>query len=60
MLFPGEEKHIIEAEKELGLTFPRTFREKMKNENGGEIETAGDSWTIHPFFDKSAIKRCPL
>lgn len=57
MAFPVEEKYIIETEKELGLRFPRTFREKMKKENGGEIETANDSWTIHPFFDKSDIKR---
>ena len=57
MAFPVEEKYIIETEKELGLRFPRTFREKMGKENGGEIETADDSWTIHPFFDKSDIKR---
>jgi hypothetical protein len=29
----------------------------MKIKNGGEIDTDDDSWTIHPFFDKSDIKR---
>ncbi len=57
MAFPVDEQYITETEKQLGLKFPLTFKEKMKIENGGEIETADDSWTIHPFFDKSDIKR---
>jgi hypothetical protein len=57
MAFPVDEQYIIETEKELELKFPPTFKGKMKIENGGEIETADDSWTIHPFFDKSDIKR---
>jgi len=57
MAFPVDDQYIKAAEKELGLTFPLTFKDKMKRENGGEIETEYDSWTIHPFFDKSDIKR---
>jgi hypothetical protein len=57
MAFPVDEQFITETEKELGLQFPPTFKDKMKIENGGEIETDDDSWTIHPFFDKSDIKR---
>lgn len=57
MAFPVDEQYIIEMEKELGLKFPPTFKKKMKTENGGEIETADDLWTIHPFFDKSDIKK---
>ncbi len=29
----------------------------MQSKNGGEIETEFGSWIIHPFFDKSDIKR---
>jgi hypothetical protein len=57
MAFPVDEKYITETEKELGLSFPTTFKEKMKKENGGEIEIDEDLWTLHPFFDKSDIKR---
>jgi hypothetical protein len=57
MAFPVDEQYIREAEKELGLTFASTFKEKMKKLNGGEIETKDNTWTIHPFFDKSDIKR---
>ncbi|HYI78084.1 MAG TPA: SMI1/KNR4 family protein [Chryseolinea sp.] len=57
MAFPVDEQYITVAETELGLTFPSTFKEKMKRENGGEIETEYGSWTIHPFFDKSDAKR---
>ena len=57
MPFPVDEQYIIETEKQLGLKFPPAFKEKMKKENGGEIETGDDVWIIHPFFDKSDIKR---
>ncbi len=57
MAFPVDEHYITETEKQLGLKFPTIFKAKMKIENGGEIEAADDSWTIHPFFDKSDIKR---
>ena len=57
MAFPVDEQYITETENQLGLKFPLTFKDKMKIENGGEIETADDSWTICPFFDKSDIKR---
>lgn len=57
MAFPVDEQYINATEKELGLIFPKTFKEKMKNENGGEIETEYGTWIMHPFFDKSDIKR---
>lgn len=57
MAFPVDEQYIIETEKQLGVKFPMAFKDKMKIENGGEIEVDDDSWTIHPFFDKSDIKR---
>lgn len=57
MAFPVDEQYITETEKLLGQKFPKTFKDKMKIENGGEIGAVGDSWTIHPFFDESDIKR---
>jgi hypothetical protein len=57
MPFPVDEQFIQETEKELGLTFPVAFKNRMKKDNGGEIETADDTWTIYPFFDRSDIKR---
>jgi hypothetical protein len=56
MAFPVDDQYITAAETELGLTFPSTFKDKMKKENGGEIKTEYGSWIIHPFFDKSDIK----
>ena len=57
MAFPVDEQYITETEKQLGLRFPLKFKDKMKIENGGEIEAVDGSWTIHPFFDKSDMKR---
>ncbi|MFD0998169.1 SMI1/KNR4 family protein [Ohtaekwangia kribbensis] len=57
MAFPIEEKYIAEAERELGVKFPPIFIEKMKGQNGGEIETDDDTYTLYPFFDKTDVKK---
>ena len=57
MPFPVEDKYIDESERQLGVHFPLSFRSKMKRENGGEIETDGDTWFLHPFFDNSDKNR---
>ena len=57
MAFPVDEQYIAETERQLGLKFPLTFRDKMKIENGGEFEAGGDSCTIHPFFDQSNVEK---
>jgi len=57
MAFPVDEEYINEAEQQLGLKFPLSFRDKLKIENGGEVETADDVWVIYPVFDKTDIKR---
>jgi len=58
MPFPVEEKYIVEAENELKVKFPISFRNKMKDSNGGEIEIEDDVWNLFPFFfDKSDKKR---
>ena len=37
MAFPIEEQYILDAEKELNLVFPSSFRNKMMIENGGDV-----------------------
>ena len=57
MPFPVEDKYIEEAEGKLGLRFPISFRNKMKGQNGGEVETDDDNWGLYPFFDRSDTTR---
>jgi hypothetical protein len=57
MPFPLDEKWIADAEKELGLRLPESYRNRLKRDNGGEVEAAGDWWTLHPIFDQSSRKR---
>jgi hypothetical protein len=57
MPFPVELKYIEEFEKDLGLSFPEKFKAKMTIQNGGEIQTDEDEWTLFPFLDKSDNKR---
>ncbi len=57
MSFPIELKYIKEAEEELGVEFPKVFKEKMKEENGGEFYAERERWILFPFFDKSDKKR---
>ena len=57
MPFPVDKKFIEELENELGLSFPDKYKTKMTTENGGEIQTDEDEWTLFPFLDKSDNKR---
>ena len=57
MPFPIEEQYIVIAEQELNYTFPPSFRHRMMQDNGGEIEIQDDIWQIFPFFDQSDLKR---
>lgn len=57
MPFPIDVKYIIETEGHLGVEFPYEFRQKMINQNGGELITEEDDWQLYPFFDKSDKKR---
>ena len=57
MPFPVDEKQIAFAEGKLGAKFPQTFRDRMMQENGGDVDAAGDTWTLHPFLDASDKKR---
>ncbi|ENW93457.1 SMI1/KNR4 family protein [Acinetobacter sp. NIPH 1852] len=57
MPFPIEEEYILATEKELNLVFPQSFKNKMLEENGGDVFIAEDYWQIFPFFDQSNQKR---
>ena len=51
MPFPVSEALIVEAEHALGRRLPRLFRERLVKNNGGEVASAEDDWTIHPVWD---------
>lgn len=57
MPFSTTEAIIAAAEVQLGLQFPEAFRAYLVASNGGEIDTANDSWRIHPVFDDTDRKR---
>ena len=56
-MFPIELEFILETENETGFEFPKIFKEKMQELNGGEFFTDDDDWELFPFFDKSDKKR---
>ncbi|MCH2032285.1 MAG: SMI1/KNR4 family protein [Tenacibaculum sp.] len=57
MPFDLDEKYIIETELDLNVKFPTHFKNRMMDQNGGEIESEDFFFQIHPFFDKSNKKR---
>jgi len=57
MPFPVDEKYIQQTEQKLGVRFPVSFRERMMQDNGGEVETPQDTWQVYPFMDTSDKKR---
>ncbi len=57
MPFPVEEQYIIETESKLKVKFPPKFKNKMMEDNGGEIEKEDIFYELFPFFDRSDKKR---
>ncbi len=57
MPFPLDQKWIDAAEQELGKVLPDGYKNRLKRDNGGEIDVIGDSWILHPAFDQSDRKR---
>jgi hypothetical protein len=41
----------------MGVKLPDTYRTAMMNQNGGSIICSGETWTLHPIWDKSEKKR---
>ncbi len=57
MAFPVQEKYILNAETELDVTFPDSFRKRMMLNNGGVVEIDSDYFELYPFYDFSERKR---
>ncbi|WP_339810241.1 SMI1/KNR4 family protein [uncultured Imperialibacter sp.] len=55
MPFPVELKYIEQTESELGVKFPKLFKQRMMQANGGA--TCNEEFQIFPFWDKSDRKR---
>jgi len=47
----------MDAERQLGRSFPRPLRARLARDNGGEVEADGDDWTLHPVWDPTDRKR---
>jgi hypothetical protein len=57
MPFPTTLEFIIEAESQLGVQLPESFRAHLLASNGGEVDAEDDTWQVFPVFDKSDRKR---
>lgn len=57
MGFPVAEARILDAERQLGRSFPRLLRDRLIRHNGGEVGAEGDDWTLHPVWDPTDRKR---
>jgi hypothetical protein len=55
--FPLNESQLSVTESKLGVKFPVSFRQRMMESNGGELETGDDAWELYPFHDTSDKKR---
>ena len=57
MAFPVDEKFILEAEGKLALRPPLSYKSRIRQNNGGELEAMDDIWQLYPVFDTSDRKR---
>ena len=57
MFEPVEEPYVAAAERQLGVAFPRRYREWLLACNGGAVEVDGAWWDLHPVMDASDPRR---
>lgn len=57
MPFDVSEEYVVAAESGLGVRLPDSYRELMKEANGGECKAASDLWSLTPILDRSNRKR---
>jgi hypothetical protein len=57
MPFPTTLECIVEAENQLGVQLPESFRSHLLVSNGSEVDVEDDTWRVYPVFDKSDRKR---
>jgi hypothetical protein len=51
MPVPVSEESLVAAEAALGRPLPRHLRERLLQDNGGEIVADGDDWHLFPVWD---------
>ena len=56
MAKPVEEKYIQKSELHFQGSFPASYRNSMKSENGGTVATEDDYWELFPIFDETNKK----
>lgn len=57
MAFDLKEEYILDAEEKLGAILPMTYKQIMKQNNGGTIYLDEDDWELFPIEDKLDKKR---
>ncbi|WP_106165689.1 SMI1/KNR4 family protein [Tritonibacter scottomollicae] len=57
MPWPVAESYVEDCESALGFTFPDSYRISIMDQNGGVVVCDGDTWNLHPIWDKSDKKR---
>jgi hypothetical protein len=55
MSFPTTEANVATAERNLSVSLPREYRERLISINGGELSTGGDSWVVFPVADSAQL-----
>jgi hypothetical protein len=53
MAFAGSEDLVAAAGAALGRRLPETLRQRLIRLNGGEVEAAGENWTLYPVWDRT-------
>jgi len=52
MAFDLKEEYILDAEEKLGTILPMTYKQIMKQNNGGTIYLDEDDWELFSSFPK--------
>lgn len=47
------EKWVNATEAAMKLEFPRAFKQRMMEQNGGEVQIGGEAWWLYPFRDET-------
>ena len=58
MAFPVDEERIEAAERALGRTLPPRLRERLRRDNGGDLDLGElGPWQLHPVWDDGDRRR---
>jgi len=57
MPFDLDERFIAAAEEKLGASLPHSYRQAMRESNGGAVVAGGGVWHLYPILDTSDRKR---